>query len=33
MTQDTIKKIEEMIRTNKSLDENNKKQLLDLLKT
>ena len=32
-TQNTLEKIEEMIRTNKSLDENNKKQLLDLLKT
>jgi ABC-type transporter Mla subunit MlaD len=32
-THDTLEKIEEMIRTNKSLDENNKKRLLNLLAT
>jgi hypothetical protein len=31
MTQNTIENIEEMIRTNKSLNENNKTQLLNLL--
>lgn len=33
MIQNTIEKIEEMIRINKSLDENNKTQLLNLLAT
>jgi ABC-type transporter Mla subunit MlaD len=33
MTQNTLEKIEEMIRTSKSLDENNKTQLLNLLAT
>ncbi len=33
MVKDTIEKIEQIIRVNKSLDEKNKKQLLDLLTT